>query len=111
MEFKAGEDVIWCKAVCGNNIHRHCFEQWSKSKPGVVKCVYCRTPWKGDEDSIKRIAKGGSGSGTVNEEGYVNVAGELGISTQRDMSSYHSYWVDRQYGGRNGRYGDYDDDH
>jgi len=103
MPFEAGEDIIWCKAACGNNIHRHCFEQWARSKPGQVKCVYCRTPWKGDEDSIKRIVKGGQ----VNDEGYVNVGGELGLSGQRDMSSYHPYWVSRQRGGRDY---DYDDD-
>jgi len=28
MEFEAGDDIIWCKAACGNNIHRGCFEQW-----------------------------------------------------------------------------------
>lgn len=102
MEFEAGEDILWCKGACGNNIHRTCFEQWAKSKPGAAKCVYCRTPWKGDEDSIKRIAKGGVGA--VGHEGYVNVGGELGLSSERDMSSYHPYWVRRQYG-------DYDRDY
>ncbi|KAH7407709.1 putative RING finger domain protein [Cadophora sp. MPI-SDFR-AT-0126] len=94
-ESDKSEEILWCKGACGNNIHRHCFEQWARSKPGPVKCVYCRTPWKGDEDSIKRISK----SGQVNEEGYVNVAGELGLSGQRDMSTYHQYWVRRQFGG------------
>lgn len=28
MEFEPKEDIIWCKAACGNNIHRQCFEQW-----------------------------------------------------------------------------------
>lgn len=66
-----------------------------------MKCVYCRTPWKGDEDTVKRISK----SGKVNQEGYVNVAGELGLSGQRDMRSYHPYWVRRGFGAG---YGDYD---
>jgi len=35
----------------------------------------------------------------VNEEGYVNVAGELGLGGQRDMSTYHQYWVRREFGG------------
>lgn len=34
MEFEEGEDIVWCKAACGNNVHRHCFEQWARSKPG-----------------------------------------------------------------------------
>ncbi|KAH6674613.1 hypothetical protein B0J14DRAFT_479942 [Halenospora varia] len=94
-ESDKSEDIIWCKAACGNNIHRHCFEQWAKSKPGEVKCVYCRTPWKGDEESVKKIMKGGK----VGADGYVNVAGELGISGQRDMSTYHQPWVTGRYGG------------
>jgi hypothetical protein len=121
MEFdESDNDILWCKEACGNNIHRSCFEQWAKTKSGKnqisstiagldtdiwtgqVKCVYCRTPWKGDEDSVKRISK----SGMVNAEGYVNVGGELGLSQARDMSSYHPYWVASQ---RRNRYGDYDD--
>jgi hypothetical protein len=104
------EDILWCKGACGQNIHRTCFEQWARSKPGQVKCVYCRTPWKGDEDSIRKISK----SGSVNHEGYVNVAGELGISGQRDMSTYHQFWVRGEFGGGysgGGRYDDYDDDY
>ena len=103
-ESDKSEDILWCKAACGNNIHRHCFEQWAKSKPGQVKCVYCRTPWKGDEDSIKRISK----SGVVNAEGYVNVADELGLSGHRDMSSYHQYWVRQQGFSGSSRYDDDD---
>jgi hypothetical protein len=102
MEFESDDDIVWCKAACGNNIHRQCFEQWAKSKPGAVMCVYCRTIWEGDEDSIKRIAKGGAGA--VNVEGYVNVGAELGLSNERDMSSYHQYWVDRQYANPYHRY-------
>ena len=51
--------------------------------------------------------------GTVSQrqatgEGYVNVAEDLGLSTQRDYSSYHSFWVRRQArGGVN--VGDWDD--
>lgn len=103
MEFEESdrsEDVLWCKAACGNNIHKRCFEQWAKSKPGQVKCVYCRTPWKGDEKNPKGVEK----SGRVNEEGYVNIAGQLGISGQRDMSSYHQHWVSREFGGGYGGY-------
>ncbi|KUJ12108.1 uncharacterized protein LY89DRAFT_538976, partial [Mollisia scopiformis] len=85
MEFEEGEDLVWCKAACGNNVHRHCFEQWAGSKSGPVKCVFCRSAWKGDEESIKKISK----SGAIGVDGYVNVAGELGLSGERDMSTYH----------------------
>ena len=102
MEFDSSgtEEIVWCKAACGNNIHRQCFEQWAKSKPGQVKCVYCRTAWKGDGASLK----GMSVIRAVNEEGYVNVASQLGLSGRRDMSSYHQPWFQRQYGGTLGRY-------
>lgn len=33
-ESDKSEDILWCKGACGNNIHRYCFEQWAKSKPG-----------------------------------------------------------------------------
>lgn len=53
-----------------------------------------RTPWQGDVDLSKNI----STEGILNEEGYVNVADELGLSGQRDYSSYHQYWVRRTLG-------------
>lgn len=56
--------------------------------------TFSRTPWQGDEDSMKRISK----QGMVNEEGYVNVASELGLSGVRDHSSYHQPWVRRNLG-------------
>ncbi|TVY80483.1 hypothetical protein LSUE1_G004461 [Lachnellula suecica] len=94
-------EIIWCKAACGQNIHRQCFQQWAKAKPGqTVRCVYCRTPWKHDEKTINNINKD---SGKMSEDGYVNVADDLGISGERDMSTYHPHWVARQgYGGYGG---------
>lgn len=87
------EDIVWCRAACGNNLHKDCFEQWARSQAGKeIRCVYCRTPWQGDEESLKRVKNGGK----VNGEGYVNVAGELGLSGARDYSTYHQYWVRRQ---------------
>lgn len=96
MEFEAGDadEIIWCKAACGNNVHKSCFQQWAKSKPGEVRCVYCRTPWMGETKDIKSIAR--SGGAHVNAEGYVNVAAELGISGERDTSTYHYH---RNWGG------------
>lgn len=98
MPFEGGENLIWCKAACGQNIHRGCFEQWQRSKPGqVAKCVYCRSNWKGEEGDVGKL-KGKVREGVRNGEGYVNVAGDLGLSGERDMSTYHSYWVARQRG-------------
>jgi len=76
------EEIVYCKAACGNNIHKTCFEQWAASKKGAsggVTCPFCRTPWTGDEAMIKNIAK----CGKKNADGYVNIAQQLGISGQR----------------------------
>ncbi|KFX92344.1 hypothetical protein O988_07318 [Pseudogymnoascus sp. VKM F-3808] len=95
MEFKPTEGILWCKAACGNNIHKACFDRWAKSKAGTgpVKCVYCRTIWKEDEDAAKKISKHGR---QKNREGYINVASELGLSGFRDHSSYQQPWFENE---------------
>ncbi|KAL2355597.1 hypothetical protein BJ546DRAFT_636734 [Cryomyces antarcticus] len=88
-----GEEIVFCRAACGNNIHGVCFAQWAASKKGsAVTCPFCRTPWQGDEETLKQVSK----SGKLNAEGYVNVAGQLGLSGRRDYSTYNSHWVARQ---------------
>ena len=105
-DFEAGssESIVYCKAACGNNIHKECFERWAATKRGgSVTCPFCRTPWQGDEDVTSKVAK----DGPKNREGYVNVASQLGLSGRRDYSTYHSHWVQRQ--AMNGTIG-WDDD-
>ncbi|KAK4185744.1 ring finger domain-containing protein [Podospora australis] len=87
------EGIVWCRAACGQNIHKVCFETWAKTKRqqganSTVTCPYCRSTWEGDEDMVKKINK----KGKRNSEGYVNVADQLGISQVRDMSSYSRWW-------------------
>ncbi|KAI4088021.1 MAG: hypothetical protein LQ344_006396 [Seirophora lacunosa] len=101
MEFdRENEEIVWCKAACGNNIHKHCFEQWAKSQRRMADVN--RTPWQGDEDSIAEIKT----QGQMNSEGYVNIASQLGLSGRRDTSTYHQPWLRRQ---RTMGYDDYDD--
>lgn len=46
----ATEEIVWCKAACGQNFHKDCFAQWKASKRGgPVTCVYCRSPWQEDD--------------------------------------------------------------
>ena len=86
----AAEEIVWCRAACGNNLHKSCFDRWKASKRGgQVTCPYCRTPWQGDANGLKDMAK----SGQMGVDGYVNVASELGISGERDYSTYHSFWA------------------
>ncbi|KAK0628321.1 hypothetical protein B0T17DRAFT_150279 [Bombardia bombarda] len=93
METDGGESVVWCRAACGQNIHKECFEMWAATKRQQgsrveVTCPYCRSVWEGDEDMVSKIKK----TGKRNKEGYVNVAKELGISTVRDTSTYSPWW-------------------
>jgi len=88
------KDIVFCRAACGNNLHRECFEQWARSQAGkAVTCVYCRTPWQGDQSSIKNVKR----KGEINDEGYVNIATELGLSGTRDYSTYHQPWVRQRF--------------
>lgn len=87
------EALVWCKAACGQNIHRQCFDMWAATKRKShgskgVTCPYCRSTWEGDGTSGVNSVDVRSGSMT--SEGYVNVADQLGISTQRDSSTYYS---------------------
>ncbi|KAF2139055.1 uncharacterized protein K452DRAFT_290161 [Aplosporella prunicola CBS 121167] len=38
-------DLVWCKAQCGTNIHRECWEMWRRTSPRNTRCIYCRTTW------------------------------------------------------------------
>ena len=82
LETKGGESVVWCRAACGQNIHRECFSMWARSKPGETTCPFCRSIWEGDEGLVdaKKIDRG---RGKV-EEGYINVRDQLpGVSRVR----------------------------
>ena len=53
------ENIVWCKASCGQNFHKDCFEQWKRSKNGGrVTCVYCRAEWQEDGVVQKKHAPG-----------------------------------------------------
>ncbi|KAI1809705.1 hypothetical protein GGS20DRAFT_580476 [Poronia punctata] len=99
--FEETEKVVYCRATCGQNMHKGCFEMWAatkrKSAGDAVTCPMCRSPWQGDEDMVRKIIKN---TGVVGPDGYVNVADQLGISGVRDHSTYH-----RWSGYRGGGYG------
>ncbi|KAG9558705.1 hypothetical protein KCU71_g9953, partial [Aureobasidium melanogenum] len=102
------EAIVWCQAACGNNLHKTCFDQWAATKGhGQVTCPYCRTQWQTEIDggALKSLAK----TGPKNRDGYVNVADQVGMSSRRDYSTYHDYWVRAQR--RNGLLDDNDYDY
>lgn len=52
------KDAVWCRASCGQNVHRECFNNWRKvclsdrqatgmeiDRPHIVKCIFCRQSW------------------------------------------------------------------
>ncbi|KAF3759911.1 hypothetical protein M406DRAFT_358645 [Cryphonectria parasitica EP155] len=90
------EQLVWCKAACGQNIHRQCFEMWAATKrqagggaAAQIPCPYCRSSWEGDEELTKAID---IKQGRLTREGYYNVADQVGVSTQRDYRTYSPWW-------------------
>jgi hypothetical protein len=100
-------NIVYCKASCGNNVHKDCMQSWATAKAGKVTCPYCRAQWAEDDigggfsDNVGDVNLDGA---ERTEEGYVNVARQLGISGERDYSSYHQPWVSRRLGGGEHRY-------
>ncbi|KAL8691139.1 MAG: hypothetical protein Q9218_003572 [Villophora microphyllina] len=79
----SSEEIIYCKAACGNNVHKECFDQWAHTiaRGEQVRCVYCRTPWQRDKGELMESIK--KGGGEMNEEGYINVGAQLGLRPVR----------------------------
>ena len=83
----SSEAIVWCKASCGNNIHKTCFDQWARaSGSGGTRCVYCRAIWERDIDTESLAVLGRNARpDQLNSEGYVNVAAEVGMSGIRGL--------------------------
>jgi len=81
---KADKDkVVWCKAQCGNNLHKHCFQMFAQSKSGSVSCPFCRAPWE--------VKGGKAGKAGSSREGYMNFSATSGQSQNRDTSTYNRW--------------------
>lgn len=92
------EAIVYCKAACGNNVHKSCMQTWMSVKSGKATCPYCRSEWVHDDGGFD--GKVDLQGATYSEDGYVNIASQLGLSGQRDYSTYHPHWVRRQFSGR-----------
>lgn len=78
MDFDAeNEEIVWCRAACGNNVHKECFEKWAATKYGDVTCPFCRAVWEYQEVGKKKKQKvnvvGVDLPGETGEGGYRNV--------------------------------------
>lgn len=93
---KPREPVVFCK-TCGNNVHRDCFEKWSRSKRstgGKVTCIYCRADWL----DIKKN-RPNSQNVETDRDGYVNLASYSEGHAHQDTSLESLYpnsweWID-----------------
>ncbi|KAH7125431.1 hypothetical protein B0J11DRAFT_435078 [Dendryphion nanum] len=90
----ATEAIVYCKASCGNNVHKECMQNWAKASRGMATCPMCRSAWPSQEFASSKVDM----QTAKTEEGYVNVASQLGLSGERDYSSYHEPWVRQQFG-------------
>jgi len=50
------DDAVWCRGQCGQNVHTHCWDRWSRERSSnrsaagmnvdtPPTCVFCRAPW------------------------------------------------------------------
>ena len=79
MDFEEGEQVTWCRAACGNNVHTACFDQWARMKAKVT-CPFCRTEWEyGDSKGTRQTSNIGNVKMPAQRgsNGYFNVADQL----------------------------------
>ncbi|PYH89719.1 hypothetical protein BO71DRAFT_402836 [Aspergillus ellipticus CBS 707.79] len=85
MEFEPDrEEIVWCQAACGNNVHKTCFQQWAVTQNNQgIRCVYCRSPWGANPSNVdvEKLVQ----EGNISSDGYVNVAGQFGLSGARGM--------------------------
>jgi len=77
-EMTTNEALVYCKASCGNSIHKDCFNQWDKiqkSKKLPTTCVYCRADWL-DETKKKEVKNNNkkNSDGVKMKEGYINLS-------------------------------------
>ena len=106
----SSEGVVWCRAVCGTNVHASCFRQWravaaaktNNNSAGSVNgdkvtCVMCRAPWidaDGDGVNVALVFAGAGAADVfrhaqalVRGEGYGNVA-----SNSDALGSFDPVW-------------------
>ena len=92
------DETVYCQAMCGNNIHKECFNQWARSKRQegvqvtcgtpflmILRCsyslVYCRSVWGAGTRNNK--GKDIDDDDVSGDEGYVNLGKLVGLSPVR----------------------------
>lgn len=94
MEFEPHKEVIvYCRAACGNNVHKDCMDHWMHAQHGKATCPYCRSTWEGNGLTISKVDLQNI---SRDADGYVNIASQLGLSGERGKLfmyciHYHCY--------------------
>lgn len=53
------EEIVWCKATCGNNVHKACFEAWrQRHSPEELCCVFWYVLNLGSDPSFAKVDHG-----------------------------------------------------
>jgi hypothetical protein len=105
----AKDAIVYCKASCGNNVHKDCMQKWISMSRGKATCPYCRATWAAEDGFDGKLGHVDTKGLERNVDGYVNVAGQLGLSGERDYSTYHQFWARRHLGTGSRRRRDFDD--
>ncbi|KAF8458914.1 hypothetical protein BGX38DRAFT_1084775 [Terfezia claveryi] len=85
-EFEANQSIVFCRAMCGTNIHNDCFRQWEATKgPEGVTCVMCRTKWEYEESIPGVDLAVNVGGADLGSEGFMNVGAQLGLNQRRSI--------------------------
>lgn len=93
------DDIVHCNTSCGNNVHKVCMQSWVQvAARGKATCPYCRATWDTEEAFDGNLGHFDTKGLQRNEDGYLNIAGQLGLSGERDYSTYHQFWVRRHIG-------------
>ncbi|KAL2160977.1 hypothetical protein VTH06DRAFT_8689 [Thermothelomyces fergusii] len=93
-EAAGAEALVWCRAACGRNMHRACFQVWAATEKirakmrnmsgdGEVTCPCCRTVWEDDEGMLMMIR----GDVKRSAGGYINIGSLLADRAQQGESS------------------------
>lgn len=79
-EMDEEEGIVWCKAACGNNIHKSCFEGWANAKAYNVTCPFCRSAWQYGDPPKRQISTQTKVQMPAfrGVDGYYNVRDQLG---------------------------------
>lgn len=78
MEFEEDEELVWCRAACGNNIHKACLNQWIDRNS---TCPFCRAQWQSAATPVRtqkmKMAKVDLDGADWGTGGYRNVRAQL----------------------------------